>query len=136
VKFLAAPAIALIALTTTTAHAQTPLNLQLLGVLPPLEYDYPYQGKLTEIRAGREEMPEVCPKTAFPIALGAAERLPTGECRIIIATDDILRAAGRTLETVRQHEHGHCNGWKEDHAGARPLRRAKGDCASRSMERT
>jgi len=45
-------------LLAACSHAQSHPSLSLgpnIGVLPPLEYDYPYQGKLTEIGAGKDE---------------------------------------------------------------------------------
>jgi hypothetical protein len=72
-KILAATALAIILpIIPSSAHAQTALTPQML-VMPPFEYDYPYQGTLTVRRADKDLMTETCPKTAFPITLGCAE---------------------------------------------------------------
>jgi hypothetical protein len=39
------------------------------------------------------------------------------ERTIVLATDEIIKAAGWTSEIVRRHEFGHCNGWPADHRG-------------------
>jgi hypothetical protein len=105
---------------TTSADAQTPLISRTL-VVPPLEYDYPYQGTLTITRGDKDVMMGLCPKTALPITLGCARRYGPSVCHIYIAADEILNVAGWAYETVRRHEIGHCNGWPNDHAGARPM---------------
>jgi hypothetical protein len=62
-KFLAATALALMALTTT-AHGQMLMTTRYLA-LPPAEYDYPYQGQLTLARADARTMSAVCPCHAW-----------------------------------------------------------------------
>jgi hypothetical protein len=75
VKFLAATALAVctaaLLLVPLSAHAQAPAPLL---ALPPLEYDYPYQGQLTIARTDAKTMREVCPETSFPVTLGCAIR--------------------------------------------------------------
>ena len=91
-------------------------------VLPPVEYDKAFTGKLQEIRVPPETMRTICPKTNMPLTLGCA--YPTrdqSECLIIMVADEIIRAAGWTAEIVRRHEIGHCNGFPADHRGMRPL---------------
>jgi hypothetical protein len=91
-------------------------------VLPPVEYDRPFRGKLQEIRVPPETMRALCPKTSMPLTLGCA--YPTrdqSECLIIMVSDEIIRAAGWTAEIVRRHEVGHCNGFPADHRGMRPV---------------
>jgi len=60
---------------------------------------------------GKEKISYMCPKSAFPITLGCAYRKPEkgkyGECWIIMATDDIINAAGWTKEIVKRHEVAH-----------------------------
>jgi len=66
-----------------------------------------------------EQMRTECPKTAGG-ALGLACSF-RGEdyCKIVRRDEATINAKGYTLETVMRHEVGHCNGWPEDHAGAR-----------------
>ena len=51
---------------------------QAQNVIPPLEYDHPYKGKLTITRSTSQvEIRLNCPPTAFPYHLGCAK--PTAE---------------------------------------------------------
>jgi hypothetical protein len=115
-----AKAKAAIAEAVDGGYALVPSQMRHIGVLPPVEYDKPYPGKLTITRGSQFVMQQGCPKTTLPITLGCARHNET-ECWIIIATDPILRAAGLTYEIVLRHEVGHCGGWPNDHRGARPL---------------
>src|SRR5262249_18756388 len=127
-KILAVTAVSVIVLVrSATAQSALPPGPN-VGVLPPLEYDYPYPGKLEIVRAGKEEMALVCPRTAFNVTLGCAYRYNAfshygllGKCRIVIATDDILRSAGWPYDVVFRHERGHCENWPNHHPGARPI---------------
>lgn len=88
-------------------------------VLPPIEHDHPYAGKLKLIRVKTEkEVSALCPATTFRYKLGCAYPA-TQSCRVIIVGDGVLEKAGYTYETVLRHELGHCNGWGGDHWGAR-----------------
>jgi hypothetical protein len=86
-------------------------------VLPPVEFDHPYEGNLIEVRADKDEIASSCPEIS---RLGCAWRINSQWCRIVIANDDIIEAAGLTFEIVRRHEIGHCNGWPGDHQGIPP----------------
>jgi hypothetical protein len=117
-EFLAATALALMALTTT-AHGQMLMTTRYLA-LPPAEYDYPYQGQLTLARADARTMSAVCPKTAFPVTLGCAINYrELNICHIFIAEDEILRAAGWSYKIVFRHERAHCQNWPANHPGMR-----------------
>jgi hypothetical protein len=90
------------------------------GVLPPLEFDHPYDGTLIVERADALTMPTLCPKTSYPITLGCSRHDPIlKKCVITIATNDILGKTDWSFSIVRRHEIGHCNGWPADHKGAR-----------------
>src|SRR5262245_25407272 len=111
------------AATTARAAAGTAAHQWPRGgsaVLPPLEFDRPYAGTLTVVRT--DVMPSACPKPdpGKPI-LGCA--VPNGRdwCVVHIALDSTLAAAGISFEIVLRHETGHCNGWPNDHPGARPI---------------
>jgi hypothetical protein len=98
------------------AHAQS-LDRN-YPILPPLEYDRPYTGKLrvTVVPTIKEVM-EHC-DLAFPSALACT--LHRGElCIIIILPDDTLYSKGWDAWHVMRHEMGHCNGWRGNHIGAR-----------------
>jgi hypothetical protein len=95
-------------------------------VLPPLEFDKPYKGKLTVTRVDTQRaVMDVCPKTPFPLKLACAymrsPQAPDGSwewCHMILVADEVIRSAGYTPDTVYRHEIGHCNGWPKGHAGA------------------
>jgi len=90
------------------------------AALPPIEYDRPYKGILLEVRGDKEAMARLCPKTSMPVTLGCAYAHAT-DCTIVIANDDIIRAAGWTYDIVYRHERSHCVGWPKDHPRARPV---------------
>jgi hypothetical protein len=97
------------------------------AVLPPVEFDKPYEGELQIFRVEAERIPYVCPKTSYPLTLGCAVRFnpdpdaPLGSCHIVLAPDDVINATNWTPEIVLRHEIGHCNGWTNEHKGARRL---------------
>ena len=101
-----------LALMTTAAHAQT---------VPPPEYDRPYRGHLTVERiATHAALLAACRRWAGSNIIGCAYR--SGDsCRVVIVTDNLLKAANSTRARIMRHELGHCNGWPGDHPGARPL---------------
>lgn len=95
-------------------------------ILPPVEYEKPYLGKLTITRLATEkEISAVCPKTKYPYKLGCAQHSgpkPDGSytvCRIIIVFDSVIAKANLSFNDVFRHELAHCNGWGGDHWGAR-----------------
>jgi hypothetical protein len=97
------------------------------SLLPPDEYDVPYNGRLTVTLVNTERgVAEQCPKTWFPAKLGCAYMLrettaggPYEECRLILASEEIIESWGFTLASIYRHEIAHCNGWPNDHKGAR-----------------
>jgi hypothetical protein len=111
--------IALLAtLAVGTAHAQHAVSKAFLAVLPPVEFDHAYTGKL-EVIVVRDEasMRFFCKndeKTACTYPHGAT-------CTIYMRDDAYLRDAGWSPAIVRRHEIGHCNGWPKEHPGARRL---------------
>jgi hypothetical protein len=119
---LAAPTPALIALTTT-AHAQTALTPRTLAVLPPLEYDIPYNGQLTITRLTSDaEQKEKCPGTDLS-ALGCTRKWSPTQCEIFIPhnLEHRLEFYGYSYADYLRHERAHCiapAGW-HDHAGSR-----------------
>lgn len=104
----------------------TPPKLASRQIVPPVEYDKPYEGQLVVTRVKTErEVENLCPKTAFPQKLACSYmkgRLASGsweKCYMILVSDEIIRDAGFTPELVYRHEIGHCNGWGPEHWGAR-----------------
>jgi hypothetical protein len=90
-------------------------------ILPPVEFDHPYAGKLTvETVATREELSEICGKAFTQWTLGCAFRHGNNGCRIVLADESIIKARGWTVALIMRHEIGHCNGWPGDHPGERP----------------
>lgn len=120
------PALALaLALIATPAYSQAtmlpPAAKPNVGVLPPVEYDVPFTGKLKVIRGDAFLMQRLCPKTALPITLGCSyAAADKSECIVIMAEDGIIYDAGWTPQLVWRHERGHCGGWGADHKGSRP----------------
>jgi hypothetical protein len=81
-------------------------------VIPPEEYDHPFDGV---VKLSRESSQEVikskCPASIFPYHLGCGGRRAAGSCAILMADDETIRKYGWTPEIVLRHEIGHCNGW-------------------------
>jgi hypothetical protein len=120
-----------LAITPIAVHAQA-IDPRGPGILPPLEYDRPYPGKLVVVRGDMDYMRATCPKVEnYPFALGCSYRLTGGElgvCLVIIADEETLKVGrhknyGHTwsYNVVLRHEIGHCLGWPANHDGARPL---------------
>jgi hypothetical protein len=101
------------------------------AILPPLEYDHPFAGRLlVMLSCGQFCIRYLC-KREWPISLyGCAVPKyspwartvdPDGkaDCIVIHATEAFIDASGLTLNLLMRHEIGHCNGWPSDHRGAR-----------------
>jgi len=89
--------------------------------IPPVEFDYPFDGKATIYYSDREIW-DACniDRTKHPSGDLAGCAWPhNGECTIIIAPLETLKKWGLTYRIVLRHELGHCNGWGRDHIGAR-----------------
>jgi psiF repeat len=116
------------------------------ATLPPVEFDHPFQGKLTvNIVSNEASMLAACgfeKKHLMGCArstgalecseqanakglVGEERRAFRAQCKagydciVHIRDDAELRMFNRTRETVLRHETGHCNGWAGDHKGAR-----------------
>lgn len=96
------------------ARAQAPF----LHILPPVEYDYPYQGELTiDTATDTKQVQAMC---NLPTPRVACSYVGRSWCRIIKISDDALRAMGWNPLHIWRHEHAHCNGWSNKHEGLRP----------------
>ena len=87
-------------------------------ILPPLEYDHPYTGKI-KVRVVQtiEEIKELC-DLPFARALACMYR-SFNTCVIVILPDETLYGKGWDPWHVMRHEIGHCNGWSGKHEGER-----------------
>jgi hypothetical protein len=89
------------------------------NVLPPVEFDHPYQGVLTiKIIATLDELRDICPGR-MPVA--CSERARDGSSCTIWRLPDwqIETQHDEPVAVLMRHEIGHCNGWGDDHRGAR-----------------
>jgi hypothetical protein len=89
-------------------------------IIPPAEYDHPYEGDLWILRANSEQMARLCPPPKNPrnYITGCAKIMMNG-CWVVIADESILRKTGLSYRVVLRHEQGHCNNWPANHLGAR-----------------
>jgi hypothetical protein len=93
-------------------------------VLPPEEFDREYKPALIFRLKTVEEVRDRC-KTPFKIGFGCAfVTKPEGVCIINLVINPVLEANGLDPAIVLRHEMGHCNGWPNDHKGARSLAEA------------
>jgi hypothetical protein len=115
--------IAALFLATGAAHAQTVSEAVKNFMLPPVEYDKPFGGKLEEVVVkSREEMDASCKHIGLllpNVPLGCGKLLAADHCVIYLARDEVNRSVGLTTDLVRRHEVGHCNGWPKEHPGGR-----------------
>jgi hypothetical protein len=105
-------------MVVTAAHADPPKRFQ---ILPPVEYDHPYRGKLTLRKAkDQAEIRRFCSSVSFNLGFApACGYVYPDRCDIMVLADGEIRKLGLTPEVVLRHELAHCNGWHEDHRGAR-----------------
>jgi hypothetical protein len=91
-------------------------------ILPPLEYDHPFDGEIIIVRTEAEYTPGFwkC-RMSHPTPVGCARvGGRNGKCVMYIADDATLQRYGEEYDLVLRHETGHCNGWA-NHEGARPV---------------
>jgi hypothetical protein len=89
-------------------------------MLPPLEYDHPYDGELKFITdLDQDTIKRMCgPKTSVACILGGGKlsyAYAAKECWIALARQEEIDRLGLNREMVIRHEIGHCNGWPLDH---------------------
>ena len=114
-------ALAILALVLTASAAAADPNF---GIVPPKEFDRPYEGELV-ITVARDQthLSELCSGTRLPPgsrALACAERTAS-TCKIFLpprASTDL----DWPLALIVRHEIAHCNGWAWDHPGAGPFK--------------
>ena len=107
--------VALLALTVTANAQSVPWNST--AILPPIQYDAPYPGKIYIHRPESEEaVRKICYLSVFKTrAMGCSYITWPGECVIVIGSDELIKTVGLTYEVALRHEVGHCNGWPSDH---------------------
>ena len=95
-------------------------------ILPPVQYDRPYNGQLLVMKlASNKDAELICPPTTFPVKACAVHPMTKRKdgswtsCVIYMPVDAVILEAGYTPDAVYRHELGHCNGWADDHKGAR-----------------
>jgi hypothetical protein len=52
-------------------------------------------------------------------SIGCSINVGPDGCLIVIVGDAVLARKLLSFEIIKRHEIGHCNGWGDDHAGAR-----------------
>ena len=103
----------------TAPGMAAPITPPAQNVIPPVEFDHPYTGKLTiERSSSQAEIKARCAPTSFSYHLGCAWAM-AGRCHILMADDATIREHNWTQEIVLRHERGHCNFWPAHHPGAR-----------------
>jgi hypothetical protein len=99
--------------TAAPAHAKNVRK----SILPPSEFDHPYEGKIRVIRDTAWSLP--CRPRSLSTRLGCAYPPDKTDdaCVIYLAEREEIEEAGYTENTVWRHEVAVCNGWR----GYRPL---------------
>jgi hypothetical protein len=86
--------------------------------LPPAEFDHPYTGKLTVLKEDNYVfIQHVC--SATPNAIACSFRTYDDKTGETISCLIMLGPVAHNDARVMQHELGHCNGWSNNHEGAR-----------------
>ena len=98
----------------------TPVTMPILPrvMLPPVEYDHEYAGKLTVLKEDNYVfIRHVCRDT--PNAIACSYRTYDSVSGETLSCVVMLGPGTWSDERVMQHELGHCNGWSNNHEGAR-----------------
>jgi hypothetical protein len=102
------------------APAPAPNALQ---ILPPVIFDKPYDGTTVIVEAAsKAHLRLMCGNTPLNNKLGigcALLNTTTNTCRIVVAPEADVIAAGYTVKLVIRHERAHCHGWSAKHEGSR-----------------
>jgi hypothetical protein len=92
-------------------------NPNLRGLLPPVEYAHPYQGRVLLLRGqSQQALRLICDKQPEGTLLGCARRPSAGEVPFVALADEAtVKANGWTMNLNELHEAGHLNGsWTHD----------------------
>jgi hypothetical protein len=87
-------------------------------ILPPPEFDRPYDGKLIVTRVKTpDEIKAKCPEANYGAGtpLGCARTPPSlAWCEIYLLPDKLIAAYNVDPEHAMRHELAHCSGWIHD----------------------
>jgi hypothetical protein len=99
-----------------TPNDEWALRTHLVGsYAPPDMFDHPYSGDLYVIdNLSLTDLHMKCQSHT----LGCADRRDRW-CLVYIARETDLFVYGVTINLIMRHEIGHCNGWGNEHSGAR-----------------
>jgi hypothetical protein len=92
-------------------------NPNLRGLLPPVEFAHPYQGRVLLLRGqSQAALRRICGKQPEGVLLGCARKPDaSGVPFVVLADDATVRANGWTMNLNELHEAGHLNGaWTHD----------------------
>jgi hypothetical protein len=89
-------------------------------ILPPVEYDKPYDGDLTIKMVPTFEALRIACNVYNPAMLACAIH-NAKSCVIYLVEDEVMRQRGWNTGLLLRHEIGHCNGWPGDHPGQRAV---------------
>jgi hypothetical protein len=88
------------------------------AVLPPPQYDKPYDGRIIIIHTkSAEEMRQWCGAFSSVACARFTLRPDVAKTCIIVLATNAEDAA--PIEVITRHERAHCNGWPALHPGAR-----------------
>jgi len=106
--------IAALFLATGTAHAGQRVVRQVTiptGLLPPPQYDKPYDGELeVQFFSNAADVGQACKGAGE----GVGCTYPSADhkhCRIFLVTEDVMKREGKNYAFALRHELAHCSGW-------------------------
>jgi hypothetical protein len=82
------------------------------GLLPPPQYDKPYNGELEiQFFSNAADVDQACKGKGESIGCTwiPADHKP---CRMFLATEELAKRKGKNYAFVLRHELAHCNGWR------------------------
>lgn len=90
-----------------------------MTMLPPVQFDHPYNGMVIEMTMTAEQVAMVCKNPLAEACTIIGPNFPGDKCFIVIPKVGPGGVSQRTQTLLRRHEVGHCNGWGSNHAGGR-----------------
>lgn len=82
----------------------------LVELEPPAQYNHPYDGPIDERVMSVSEVRKLCTSLGASARGVACSWISDGVCHIILPNDEPA-----PVDTYRQHEIAHCNGWPANH---------------------
>ena len=111
---LSTQSISVVEAAQTPKYPQQPMALQ-QQMLPPKEFDYPYEGELTVNRLSRKQIQMQCwsaRSTSTTMLLACSRAYTSTRCEVWMMAKDDLDQLGWSDDIVMRHELAHCNGWR------------------------